>query len=316
MENFNDITQKHMAIVKTMGILDDEININQKDLKEISQDLGMTESEWNIVLREAEKRKILAESHFKHKSYRDAIRCADETLLLNPFIKGARGIKAKAYLLLFIHEEDHEFRVMAEKQAKLTLAKESTDRKALEVLSTLNSENRNDKSEGKGRKKNSKAMLASMIGLLIMGGIMFFLFSSNGGDSGNLNANEEKIENIQIDIQSAFEKQEAIISKVKGLLSEGNVVDEKNKKLLEELKSDLDVDLSLADEYKLQSELTLVLGEIIYGKSAAGESDLLNDLRIALEGAENRIKTKRKQYNKAISDYKLDDGESVKYKKL
>ncbi len=314
MENFNDITQKHMAIVKTMGILDDEININQNDLKEISQDLGMTESEWNIVLREAEKRKVLAESHFKHKSYREAIKCADETLLLNPFIKGARGIKAKAYLLLFIHEEDQEYREMAEKQAKLTLAKESTDRKALEVLATLNSENRIDKSEGKGRVKNTQAILITTLGMIVMAITFYFMLFNN--NPSTTNAREEKIENLEMDLQSAFEKQEAIISKVQGLLASDNEEDKKNKKVLKNIKSKLDTDLSIEEEYKLQSNLTQVLGEIIYGKSAVAESDLLNDLRIALEGAENRIKTKRKQYNKAVSDYKLDGGASDKYQKL
>jgi hypothetical protein len=311
METFNEITTKHMATVKGMGILEEDININQNDLKEIAQDLGMTDQGWEMVLQHAKDTLNLAESHFRHKSYRECIQKADDTLLLDPFIKGARGIKAKAYLLLFIHEEDEEYGVMARKQAEVTLAKESNDRNALEVLSTLSSKQRVKKSN---RKERNWAKLAiPAIGMVIT--IVVFSTMFNGASSQVDNASE-KIENLEKELISAFEMQEGLIPKVQGLLKEGNVSDEEKKKTISRIKKSLDNDPGLTTEYALQLELTNVLSAIIYAENSGADTKMLEDLRTTLDGAENRIRTKRKQYNKAISDYKSGAGADNKYKKI
>ncbi|MFT7155802.1 MAG: hypothetical protein ACI8Q1_000805 [Parvicella sp.] len=311
METFNEITTKHMATVKGMGILEEDININQNDLKEIAQDLGMTDQGWEMVLQHAKDTLKLAESHFRHKSYRECIQKADDTLLLDPFIKGARGIKAKAYLLLFIHEEDEEYGVMARKQAEVTLAKESNDRNALEVLSTLSSKQRVKKSN---RKERNWAKLAiPAIGMVIT--IVVFSTMFNGASSQVDNASE-KIENLEKELISAFEKQEGLIPKVQSLLKEGNVANEEKKKTISRIKKSLDNNPSLTTEYALQLELTNVLSAIIYAENSGADTKMLEDLRTTLDGAENRIRTKRKQYNKAISDYKSGAGADNKYKKI
>lgn len=311
METFNEITTKHMATVKGMGILEEDININQNDLKEIAQDLGMTDQGWEMVLQHAKDTLNLAESHFRHKSYRECIQKADDTLLLDPFIKGARGIKAKAYLLLFIHEEDEEYGVMARKQAEVTLAKESNDRNALEVLSTLSSKQRVKKSN---RKERNWAKLAiPAIGMVIT--IVVFSTMFNGASSQVDNASE-KIENLEKELISAFEMQEGLIPKVQGLLKEGNVSDEEKKKTISRIKKSLDNDPGLTTEYALHLELTNVLSAIIYAENSGADTKMLEDLRTTLDGAENRIRTKRKQYNKAISDYKSGAGADNKYKKI
>jgi hypothetical protein len=310
METFNEITTKHMATVKGMGILEEDININQADLKEIAQELGMTDEGWTMVLQHAKATLKLAESHFRHKSYRECIQKADDTLLLDPFIKGARGIKAKAYLLLFIHEEDKEFGVMAKKQAEITLAKESNDRNALEVLSTLSSKQRVKKSNKKER--NWQKMAIPAIGLVITIVVFSTMFKGTASQVDNASG---KIENIEKELTSAFEMQEGLIPKVKGLLKEGNAADNDKKKELSRIKKSLDNDLSLATEYEIQLELTDILSEIIYGENTGADSKMLEDLRTTLDGAENRIRTKRKQYNKAISDYESGAGSNT-YKKI
>jgi hypothetical protein len=63
-------------------------------------------------------------------------------------------------------------------------------------------------------------------------------------------------------------------------------------------------------------ELTNVLSAIIYAENSGADTKMLEDLRTTLDGAENRIRTKRKQYNKAISDYKSGAGADNKYKKI
>jgi hypothetical protein len=310
METFNEITTKHMATVKGMGILEEDININQNDLKEIAQDLGMTDQGWEMVLQHAKDTLKLAESHFRHKSYRECIQKADDTLLLDPFIKGARGIKAKAYLLLFIHEEDEEYGVMARKQAEVTLAKESNDRNALEVLSTLSSKQRVKKSN---RKERNWAKLAiPAIGMVIT--IVVFSTMFNGASS-QVDALAEEIENIELQIRSSFQMQEDLISTASDLLKFRNVADEDKKKKLQELEKTLEKDLSLQKEILVQLELGKILYEIIYRENPGSKQEELENYRIKLDGAENRIRTKRKKYNNAVSEYRLGSGTN-KYKKI
>ncbi|MFT5601026.1 MAG: hypothetical protein ACI9N1_001264 [Flavobacteriales bacterium] len=310
METFNEITTKHMATVKGMGILEEDININQNDLKEIAQDLGMTDQGWEMVLQHAKDTLNLAESHFRHKSYRECIQKADDTLLLDPFIKGARGIKAKAYLLLFIHEEDEEYGVMARKQAEVTLAKESNDRNALEVLSTLSSKQRVKKSN---RKERNWAKLAiPAIGMVIT--IVVFSTMFNGASS-QVDALAEEIENIELQIRSSFQMQEDLISTASDLLKFRNVADEDKKKKLQELEKTLEKDLSLQKEILVQLELGKILYEIIYRENPGSKQEELENYRIKLDGAENRIRTKRKKYNNAVSEYRLGSGTN-KYKKI
>ncbi len=299
METYDDIIQKHMLTVKEMGILESEIDINYDDLKEISTELGMTEDGWSHVMNLSEEKLVLAESHFRMKSYRDCILASEEAQLLNPFIKGARGQKAKAFLLLAIHEEDDSYLEKAETQAKITLDKESNDKNALEVLATLSSKKRLIKKKHVPQTNKSLAILAGVF-VLVAAGIIFYMY---GGVTGEVTESKEKIELVEKQLESAFSKQEALIPKVEALLLD-NKEDQSKKIYLDEIKSKLNESgLTTKEKFDLHQELGEALSSVVYKKSAENESQLLDDLRVLLEGAENRINTERKNYNESISDY-------------
>lgn len=296
METYDEITQKHMLTVKQMGILEGEIDITKSELKEISQDLGMSDEGWDYVMKEADKKIVLAESHLKHKSYRECISTADDALLLNPYILGARGLKAKAYLLLAINEEDDSYLERAERQAKLTLDKESNDNNAIEVMATVSSKNR---LINKDKKANPNKKVFLILGIVIVA-LIGFLSVYYIADNTESNSSNSQIENVEKQLNSAFEKQNAIIPKVEAILgdSEKDLTDAQK---LEELKELLEKEnLSIKEKYNLEIELGELLSSVVYRKSNENETQLLNDIRVLLEGAENRIKTERKNYNDAI----------------
>jgi hypothetical protein len=299
METYDDITQKHMLTVKEMGILENEIDINYDDLKEISTELGMTEDGWEYVMKLADEKLVLAESHFRMKSYRDCILASEEAQLLNPFIEGARGQKAKAFLLLAIHEEDDSYLEKASTQAKITLDKESNDRNALEVMATLSSKKRLLKKKDVPKTNKTLAILAGCF-VLLAAGVVFYMY---GGVSGEVTESKEKVELVEKQLESAFSKQEALIPKVEALLKDSKQ-DNLNHNHLEELKSELNSgDLTIKEKFVLHKELGEVLSKVVYQKSSEKETQLLEDLRVLLEGAENRINTEKKKYNESISDY-------------
>lgn len=301
MDSYDEITQRHMATVKEMGILEGEIDISMNDLKEISTDLGMTEDGWNYVMNEANQKLALAESHFKHKSYRECILASEDALLLNPYIKGARGIKSKAYLLLAINEEDDSYLERAKKQAQLTLNKESQDRNAIEVMATVSSK-QSISIKDKKNNPNKKLILILGVVMVFLLGIVGIYFISNGSESVKSNS---KIENIEIQMTSAFEKQEALIPKVEAFLT-NDPKDVEDQGKLNDIKTALENEMSLKEKYELEISLNEILSSIIYRKSSQEESTVLSDLRVLLEGAENRIKTERKNYNDAITNLNGD----------
>ncbi|CAG5086626.1 LemA family protein [Parvicella tangerina] len=296
MDTFDEIIQKHMLSVKQMGILEGEIDISKEELKEISQDLGMTADDWEQVMKEADERLALAQSHMQHKSYRECLKTAQDALLLNPYILGARGLQAKSYLLLAINEEDDSYLDQAKSQAQITLDKEPKDKNALEVMATVSSKTRLSNMD---KKKNPNKKLALILGVLIVALIGFVGIYFIAGSSAEEQSNS-KLENVEKQLESAFEKQEALVPKVKALLSESDE-DQKKRDELDYVLSELDDDLSLKDRYDLQVQLGGILSEIIYSKSMNTDSKTLDDLRVLLEGAENRIKTERKHYNDAIT---------------
>ena len=297
MESYDDITTKHMRTVKEMGILEGELDITQQDLKEISTELGMTEEGWQLVLRASREKLVLSESHFKHKSYRECILSAEDAQMLDPFIKGARGIKAKAFLLMAINENDNSYLVKAEKQARVTLEKESNDSNAIEVMATLSSKKRilKDSTE----KKTNKSVLYIVAALLLIGGISWFLFMG----SPQANAATEKIENVEKQLESGYEKQLVLIPKVEGLLG-GSDEDQESKEALDDLKDLLkNGELTVKEKYELNIELSEELSSVVYRKSSEEDSPLLNDLRVLIEGAQNRINIERKNYNDALTEF-------------
>ena len=302
METFNDVIQRHMATVKGMGILEDDININIEDLQQISYNLGMTSEDWELVLKEAEKRLELAKDHFERKSFRNSILACEEAQLLNPFMNGVRGLKAKCFLLLAINEEDDSYLPKAEKQAQLTLSKEPKDKNALEVIATISSKTRVSKNN-KALQSKSKLIL-SILGLItILGtfvGVFYFYEAGQSDDA------KQKIELHEKQLESAFEKQLALIPKVKGFIDDSEE-DSDYLDQLEAITNQLNKDLQLSEKYQLHVALGSLLSEIIYKKSIAQpDSQVLKDLRVLLEGIENRVKSERKYYNEAIIIYNAE----------
>lgn len=284
-----------MLSVKEMGILEGDIEIIKNELKEISQELGMTDEGWDYVMKEANEKLALARSHMQHKSYRECLNTAQDALLLNPYIYGARGLQAKSYLLIALNEEDDDFLKKAKAQAHVTLDKEPRDKNALEVMSTVSSKGRLANID---KKKNPNKKLALILGIIVVAliGFVSVFFIANSAEEEQSNS---ELENIQLQLESGYEKQEALVPKVKALLTD-SPEDQSDLYEMEELLSELDTDLSIKEKYDLEIELGALLSEVIYRKSSENENQTLKDLRVLLEGAENRIKTERKNYNDAI----------------
>ena len=167
------------------------------------------------------------------------------------------------------------------------------------MLATLSSKKRLIKKKHVPQTNKSLAILAGVF-VLVAAGIIFYMY---GGVTGEVTESKEKIELVEKQLESAFSKQEALIPKVEALFLD-NKEDQSKKIYLDEIKSKLNESgLTTKEKFDLHQELGEALSSVVYKKSAENESQLLDDLRVLLEGAENRINTERKNYNESISDY-------------
>jgi hypothetical protein len=296
MNQYADIEEKFKLMVRELGALEDGLEISHQQLKEIALDLGVTESAWEYFQNKAEQNLGLIKQHFNHKNYRETILATEDVLLLNPHIKGVKGWIAKSLLMLAIHEDERIFLPQAKRKADSVLKREPTDQMAMEVLSTINSKSRIAAKDAE--KGHSNKVMLVVLGLVLFVGIAFGIQTIFADTS----LGREKIEAVEKQVQSAFEKQEALIPKVRALL-QNKVEDADFLNKLDGLTKALKGASSLKEQYKVHEELTNLLGSIVYYKSSVEDSELLNDLRVLLEGAENRIKTERKQYNDAILEF-------------
>lgn len=300
MDYLKDIVQSHQIVVKEMGVLDQNIEISFSNLKDICFDLGMTEIGWSHILQLAQEKLQLAQKHFSLKSFDACIYEAEQAQLLNPFLNGVRGLKSKALLLRALNEHEDSFLISAEHQAKLTLEKEPSDKNALEVLSTISSKKRVLKKEGQ-QLLSKKNVIAILIGFFII--IIILIVVNIFSVSSTSNDAKQQVEAVAKQLESAFEKQEALISKVESL-----IIGQDNEIELAEKLSEFELilnkeDITIEERYEQNLNLNKLLSSILYAENLNKDSQLISDIRVLLEGAENRIKIERKNYNESVINY-------------
>lgn len=311
MNTYTEIIEQHKHVVKEMGVLEQNLDLSPENLKEISFDLGVTPDDWNFILQEAELKFSLAQQHLSRKSFDSAIETGQEALLLNPYLYAARGIVSKGWLLRALNENDDSLLENAEKQAELTLEKAPQNNAALEVLATVSSKKRVTKKDA--IQITNKKLFLGLAAAFLIGGIAVIIYTTSFANEVS-SETKSKVEMVEKQLESAFEKQEALIPKVKIVLKGKNNEPQIVNKL-NEIEQQIAEDISVNERYKLNEELNKLLSTVIYDASNTSDSKLLEDMRVLLEGAENRIKTERKNYNEAVQQYNAEIANETQFLK-
>jgi hypothetical protein len=311
MNTYTEIIEQHKHVVKEMGVLEQNLDLSPENLKEISFDLGVTPDDWNFILQEAELKFSLAQQHLSRKSFDSAIETGQEALLLNPYLHAARGIVSKGWLLRALNENDDSLLENAEKQAELTLEKAPQNNAALEVLATVSSKKRVTKKDA--IQITNKKLFLGLAAALLIGGIAVIIYTSSFANEVS-SETKSKVEMVEKQLESAFEKQEALIPKVKIVLK-GKHDEPQIVNKLNEIEQQIAKDISVNERYQLNEELNKLLSTVIYDASNTSDSKLLEDMRVLLEGAENRLKTERKNYNEAVQQYNAEIANETQFLK-
>lgn len=300
MEASDELIQKHLAKVAEAQLNADDGILTLEDLKQINMELGVTEQQWEQLMQESNKLITLAKDHLIYRNFQDAMSAVDQALALNPFVKGGFGIKAKASLMLYLEIGSEKHKTNAREFANEALKRDSKNKLALEVLSSLNASGRTAEVD----KTQLKKIISVVVGVFILVALGAFFMLGTSNDSEDVKIElitaEENVNSAFAQLMNVYKRKTDLVP---SLLKAFEVTQNK-KEEIELLTNDAEV-LSggIQDFIKNQTELSNQLNELIENSSTKDQS--IQTLLIQLEGAENRISVERKKYNEAVKAYNM-----------
>ncbi len=301
MQDYNE--QKFQETIKSLvdateTDLDRPLTLDE--LKELALSMGMTDSEWANLLRQADKDLDTAELHLKARNYVDAVSFADKATAVNPYIKDGHSILAQSYLMQFMDDHDENKREKAEFYARKAIKINPNDKRAINVLSTIQNKKRISGNDSKIKKY--VLIGAGVIILLVLLG-MFTVGGSDGVFGGSNIENqlidaEENANQKWGDLQAAMDRRDQLIPDLLTALGQTNTaLNNQINKLRDQIKA-----AEGQKKIDLQKQLDDKVAEAkLYLTDGPEKSDIV----VEIEGAENRIRFARKEYNKAVKDYNV-----------
>jgi len=288
--------KQHIKEIVAVSDIDSDRPLSLDELKELALSMGLSDKEWDKLQGEAENHLKVAQRHLDARNYVDAVQAADKATAINPYIIDGNSILAQAYLMQWIDDNDFEKRNKAEFYARKEIKVDPSDKRAINVLSTVQNKKR---ISGEGDKIKNFIFIG--VGLLIFL-IIIGYFTISSGDSGTLNQLIQAEETVNAkwgDLQAVTDRRNQLIPDLLATLSKSSPELNKDiKSLQKKIKK-----AKGEDKFELESELA---DKITEAKLVVkGDSQFKSNLIIEIEGAENRINFSRKDYNAAVKDYNI-----------
>ncbi len=203
--------KQHIKEVVATTDIDSDRPLALSELKELALSMGLSDSDWDKLLNEAEGQLSVAEKHLLARNFVDAVQAADKATAINPYIKNGNSILAQAYLMQWIDDNDPEKRNKAEFYARKEIKVDPNDKRAINVLSTVQNKKR---ISGEGDKiKKYIFIAAGIIAVLILFSIFSNSSSNDSAIKGKLIDAEENVSAKWGDIQAAMDRKENLESK-------------------------------------------------------------------------------------------------------
>lgn len=203
--------KQHIKEVVASTDIDSDRPLTLSELKELAISMGLSDSDWDKLLNEAEGHLSVAEKHLAARNFVDAVVAADKATAINPYIKNGNSILAQAFLMQWMDDNDSEKRNKAEFYARKEIKVDPNDKRAINVLSTVQNKKR---ISGEGDKIKKYIFIA--IGIIALLLLISVISNSSSSDSDIKNQLIDAEENVSAkwgDIQAAMDRKENLESK-------------------------------------------------------------------------------------------------------
>ncbi|MDG1332039.1 MAG: hypothetical protein P8P74_06905 [Crocinitomicaceae bacterium] len=289
-----DKFKDHIKQVVKSTTYDSDRALTLEELKELAEGMGVSEREWGELMIKAEQTLNAALGHLKVENYTDAIHMAEEATSINPYIKDGNAILAQCYYKLGLVDKNDELLTKAGHYARMELKNDPLDSIALNVLSAVESIQK----EGKFSKKTIRTV-AYVIGALLLIFILLFMctrtVSEDGAGQGSSGTPDQAMTRLTSTVNSTEAAYISAIERRNDIALElvGQVDDRSDRNELKESITDYDFDKIRKSEQRFR----LALSEV------KSNMDIDKEMSVRLQGGENRINSEKRRYQAAVATY-------------
>lgn len=306
MSTFDNKLNNHIDKVLQLQNSEREKMLSLEDLKELDLSLGVTEEEWEQMMKKAEKEVELAQNHIHYKNYTEAYKTAESAISINPYLIQALILMADSALKIYEAEDDEEYLLKSEQHAKEVLKQVPTDNRAVEILAILNTYKKSEKAE---KTKYLKTGIAIAVGLVIILTVIFWPRAEkpkkiDQAVKYELIEAEENANSKWAQVENVISRRDKLIPQLISTVETGDENIDNLKKEIDEIKQEI----TLADNNKkieLQALLQKKYENLTDVISQNYQDDNIATLMIQIEGSYNRIAVEGKRYNDAVKNYNI-----------
>ena len=272
--------------------------LTDDELKEIALTMGMTERDWADMQRRVEEQYARAQVFVKGNNEEDALPELESAVALNPNHVGVLILLATVLERLSWQEKDPDRLNRAEKFLDRALQLDSVNAEALRLKNVWEQNEKRAARQKKNRVKTGLKWGGALLLLLLLG--WWFFSSRLAGAEQLVNQNQAQLNNV-------LNRKKALIPGAQDpllqpLLAARLTPGELStfQHLADSIRS-LPPDLSVAEMESANQRMTQLLQQMMAAGTEALEIQM--DLRVQIEGAENRVRVEAKRYNEAAAAY-------------
>lgn len=270
------------------------------ELREIAFSVGMTESDWKRSQEQMQQHIKTGQAHLKNRNWVDADLELKQALSIHPYHEDTLYGLAVANHEIYKQKADSSKRDQAKSYAEKVLKNEPQhlDNASIALL--------NDIRNTEDLHRRNRISLFVKIGIGLAAAIVIFLIflsissASVTGLTQSVNQKLIEVENKWGQVENVYQRRESLIPQIVNIAKVASKYDKSTLLEIENLKKSLNSG-NKEDYMNTQNQISKKLNELL--SNMEGNAQTMMDIKVQIEGSENRIRVEWKRYNDAVSAY-------------
>ncbi|NJO89211.1 MAG: hypothetical protein HC831_09840 [Chloroflexia bacterium] len=306
MDSFEDKLNRHIDKVLEIQQNNETKPLTLEELKEVDLSLGMTEEEWDALMKRANDNANAAQSHLTYKNYSEAYSLAEQAVAINPYQEQAILIMVKAALGQYQSDDEDEFLEKARLGVNELLKINPGNHQAIELIATINNYKKKESSQ-------KKKIILYAVGAFILVTVIvgFFLLKpkpvakENTAIKYQLIELEENANAKWAQVENVIARRDQMLPQILELAPSVSGPENNLKDEIETLNLKISETRDMNEKIGLQAQLQDKIKELLTSLNTKESDEKVQMILVQIEGSYNRISVEGKRYNDAVKDYNI-----------